>query len=183
MDKLKTYLVGSIQDEADGGVDWREKVGVQLTELGFEVQDPTKAECNNSLANNIEDQKKKLENLKRGGAWDKYDEVMGNIRQSDLVCVNNSKFLVVSYDPSKRIGGTVHEIVEAWGKGIPIYTVSYSAIMDFNDWILSLLRDNFNAGGMIFPNFKQCVEHIEKEYKDYIKEIKDANNSKSDKVS
>jgi len=172
MDKLKTYLVGSIQDAADGGVDWREVVGIPLTNLGFEVQDPTKAECNQSLADNIEDQKKKLENLKRGGAWEKYDEVMGSIRQSDLVCVNNSRFLVVSYDPKKRIGGTVHEIVEAWGKGISIYTVSYSPVMEFNDWILSLLRDNFKVGGKIFPNFKQLIEYVEKEYKDYIKEIK-----------
>ena len=124
MDKLKIYLVGSIQDADDGGVDWREKVGNQLIELGFEVQNPCKAECNSNLADNIEDQKKKLENLKRGGAWDKYDEVMGNIRQSDLVCVNNSKFIVVSYDPNRRIGGTVHEIVEALGKGICIYNLS-----------------------------------------------------------
>jgi len=172
MEKLKTYLIGSIQDSADGGVDWRERVGKELSDLGFEVQDPTKAECNSSLAKDIEGQKVKLENLKRGGAWEKYDEVMGNIRQSDLVCVNNSKFLVVSYDPSKRIGGTVHEIVEAWGKGIPIFTVSYSPIMEFNDWILSLLRDNFKVGGKIYPNFKQLIDHVTKEYKDYVKEYK-----------
>ena len=47
--------------------------------------------------------------------------------------------------------------------------------MEFNDWILSLLRDNFKVGGMIFPNFSQLVDYINKEYKSYIQEFKDLN--------
>ena len=94
MEKLKTYLVGSIQDASDGGVDWREKVGAELANLGFEAQDPTQAEVNHSLASNIEDQKKKLEGLKQAGKWPEYNKVIKAIRTADLICVNNSKFIV-----------------------------------------------------------------------------------------
>lgn len=173
MVKLKVYLVGSIQDDKAGGMLWRDRLEEQLKELGFDALNPCTAECNISLGTNVVEQKKMLENLKRGGAWEKYDEVMSNIRKSDIICVNQSAFLVLLYDHTKHYGGTVHEIVEAWQKHIPILTVSYSALTEFNDWILSLLRENMQAGGKIFPNFKQLLEHIEHEYKDYIKSIKE----------
>lgn len=166
--KYSTYLVGSIQDAADGGVGWREKLTKSLVEDGFIVLDPCKSECNHSLATTMEEQKKKLENLKRGGEWPVWDKVLADIRRSDLVCVNSSKFLIILYDPSRKYGGTVHEIVEAWQKGIPMYTVSYQPVTEFNDWILSLLRDNFKNGGKIFHNFKQLTDFLAEEYKDYI---------------
>lgn len=172
MEKLKVYLIGSIQDAKDGGVDWRDKLTKTLVDFGFEVLDPCKSECNHSIAPTIEEQKKKLENLKRGGAWERWDEVMGNIQQSDIVCVNQSKFVVVLYDPTKRLGGTIEEIVEAHHKNIPMFTVSYQPITEFNDWVLARLRQNFRDGGCIFPNFKQLTDHIEETYKEYIKQSK-----------
>ena len=169
MEKFKTYLIGSIQDAADGGVSWREKLTKKLVELGFDVQDPCKMECNHSLAPTVEEQKKKLENLKRGGEWEIWDQVMADIRQSDLVCVNSSKFVIILYDPAKKLGGTIHEVVEAWQKGIPMYIVSYSHYVEFNDWVLALFRDNFKSGGKIFPNFRQLTDFLEAEYQEYIK--------------
>lgn len=185
MDKLKTYLVGSIQDAKDGGTGWRDTLTTKLSDLGFEVQDPCKAECNQSLADNIDDQKKKLENLKRGGAWDRYKETMDNIRQSDLICVNNSKFLIVNWDNDKKHGGTIHEIVEAWQKNIPILTVCYQPRTEMNDWVLGLLLDNELIGGKWFPNFKQCAEYIEKTHEAYIKDyaaflVKEAKQAEAD---
>ena len=167
--QYKTYLVGSIQDAPDGGVNWREKLTKSLTEFGFEVFDPCKMECNHTLSDNMEEQKKKLENLKRGGEWGVWDRVLADIRRSDLVCVNASKFIIILYDPARKYGGTIHEIVEAWQKGIPMYTVSYQPMTEFNDWILALLRDNFRSGGKIFHNFKQLTDFLGEEYKDNIK--------------
>ena len=59
MNKLKVYLVGSIQAADDGGIGWRDKLTKSLEEMHFEILDPCKAECNHSLAPTIEDQKKK----------------------------------------------------------------------------------------------------------------------------
>lgn len=182
MNKLKCYLVGSIQAAKDSGVKWREDLTSKLEELQFVVQDPTTAECNNSLADNIEDQKTKLYNLKRGGAWELWDQVMGDIQQADITCVNNSKFIIVSYDPKIPIGGTIEEIVEAHHKNIPIYTVSYAPIVEFNDWVLARLRQNFNCGGKIFPNYKQLMDFIGEEYKNYAKEYKEFLKKEEEKV-
>lgn len=171
MEKLKTYLVGSIQDAKDGGTGWREKVGKKLEELGFTAQDPTKAECNHTLADSIEDQKIKLRNLKKRGAYKVFVEVMNKIIKADLVCVNNSRFIVLLYSTDKKHGGTHHEIIESNMKGIPIYYVYDGPKTDCNDWIFTLLENNkdyFNGGE--FTNFKQLVEFIEDEYKDYIKD-------------
>jgi len=169
MEKFKTYLIGSIQDSADGGVSWRDKLAKKLADLGFEVLDPCKLECNHSLAPTVEEQKKKLENLKRGGEWEIWDRVMADIRQSDLVCVNSSKFVIILYDPTKKLGGTIHEAVEAWQKNIPMYIVSYHHYVEFNDWVLALFRDNMKRGGKIFPNFRQLTDFLETEYKEYVR--------------
>lgn len=170
MEKLRTYLIGSMQFVEDGGVEWRDKLAKTLVELGFDVQNPCETECNKSLAESIVKQKEKLENLLRGGEYEKFNEIMNNIQQHDLTCVNNSKFVIVLYDPNIPIGGTVEEIIEAHHKGIPIYTVSYQPQMRFNHWILARLRQNFKVGGKIFENFKQLVDYIKEIYAEYIKE-------------
>lgn len=169
--RYKTYLVGAIQDAPDNGIPWREKIAKSLEEFGFVVANPCKMECNHSLATNIEDQKEKLGNLKRGGEWAKWDMVMSDIRRSDLVCVNDSKFIIFLYDPTRRYGGSIHELVEAWQKGIPVYTVSYHPQLEFNDWVLALLRDNFKHGGKIFPNYKQLMDFLATEYKEHIRKF------------
>ena len=174
MEKLRCYLIGSIQDMRDGGVAWRDKLAKDLEEMGFDVQDPTKMECNTTLAPSIEEQKKKLENLKRAGEWERWDATMEKIQQTDIVCVNNSKFVIVLYDPDKKLGGTIEEVVEAHHKGIPIYVVSYAPYIEFNDWILARFRQNFKSGGKIFPNFKQLTDFIEEAHKEYIKSYKES---------
>jgi hypothetical protein len=170
MDQLKTYLVGSIQASEDGGAGWRDKLTKSLEDMHFEVLDPCKAECNHSLAPTVEEQKKKLQSLKRGGEWERWDKVMWEIQKNDIVCVNSSEFLIILYDHTKHIGGTVEEIVEANRKHIPMYVVTYSSYIDFNDWILARIRQNFKDGGKIFHNFKQLIYHIENKYHNYIQQ-------------
>ncbi len=177
MEKLKTYLVGSIQDD-DKASEWREKLTGDLEALHLEVQDPCKLECNKTLAPNIEEQKVILRNLKRSGQWKRFHEIMLNIRASDLTCVNNSKFIIVLFDVNKKMGGTIHEIIEAMSKHIPIYVVIEGTRMDANDWTLDLLITSELASfgtytEKIFPNFKQLVDFISLEYKDYIKAYND----------
>lgn len=170
MKKLKTYLIGSIQDAKDPN-ECREEIEKKLVALGFEVLNPCKFETNVALASDINEQKKKLENLKKGGAWKQYDEIMNAIVLSDEIAVLSSEYVVVFWDTKKKHGGTIHEIIMALEHNIPIYTICYNPISEFNDWILCLLRKNFSVGGQIFPNNKQAIEHIEKIHKSYIEDI------------
>ena len=175
MNKPNVYLAGSIQAMNDGGTTWREKIGSELSELGFTILDPCKSEVNHTLAPTIDDQKKKLANLKRGGAWDVWDTQMLAIQKADLICVLQSDFVVVSYNPKIVIGGTADEIRFALMFNIPIYTVCYEPPMDANDWTWRNLRESMlRDQGKIFQNFKQCVDHIKETHKGYIKEYKEA---------
>ncbi len=169
MNKKQTYLIGSIQDSKDPN-ESRDKVEAKLLELGFSVMNPCKLEVNQSLAGSIEEQRIKLTNLKLGGAWDKFDEVMGAIAKEDLVCVIRSDFVIVFWDVEKKHGGTIEELLLARHENIPIYTVCYGALRDINDWILLRLRQNFKVGGALFPNNKQLLDHIQETYKDFISE-------------
>ena len=174
MDKPNVYLAGSIQAMNDGGTTWREKLGSELSELGFTILDPCKSEVNHTLAPTIDDQKKKLANLKRGGAWDVWDTQMLAIQKADLICVLQSDFIIVSYNPKIVIGGTADEVRFALMFNIPIYTVCYEPPMDANDWTWRNLRESMlRDEGKIFQNFKQCVDHIKETHKDYIKEYKE----------
>ncbi len=172
MEKLKTYLVGSIQDDEKAS-EWRNKLTGELEAMHLEVQDPCKLECNKTLAPSIEEQKGVLKNLKRSGQWKRFHEVMSTIRAADLTCVNNSKFIIVLFDVNKKMGGTIHEIIEAMSKHIPIYVVIEGTRMDANDWTLDLLITSELASHgtyteKIFPNFSQLLDFIALEYKDYI---------------
>ena len=171
MQKRNVYLAGSIQAMDDGGTTWREKLGAELSELGFTILDPCKSEVNHTLAPTIDEQKKKLANLKRGGAWDVWDPQMLAIQKADLICVLQSDFIIVSYNPKIVIGGTADEIRFALMFNIPIYTVCYAPPMDANDWTWRNLRESMlRDQGQIFQNFKQCVDHIKEMHKDPIKE-------------
>jgi len=169
---MKTYLIGSIQDANDPNAA-RVKVEEQLEEWGFDVLNPCKFECNISLAGDIAEQKVKIANLKRGGAWEQFDTIMDSIQMSDKIAVISSAFVIVFWDNEKRHGGTVAEIVWANQDNIPIYCVNYGTLVDMNDWILRDVRRNMQrCGGEIFPNNKQLLDHIEKKHKSFIREAK-----------
>lgn len=168
--KLKTYLIGSIQDSDDPQA-FRDTVEKRLIELGFDVLNPCKFECNHSLAGDMNEQKEKLRNLKRGGAWDKFDEVMESIVLADEIATISSRFVIIFWDNDKKHGGTIDELLMANAHNIPVYLVNYGSLVDMNDWVLTKVRRNVKrCSGQIFPNNKQLLDYIEKTYKNEIKE-------------
>jgi len=157
MNKIQTtYLIGSIQDLVDPNAS-RENVDKKLTEAGFNVLNPCKLECNISLAPTIEDQKKKLYNLKLSGHWKEFDAVMDEIINTDLRCVIQADFLVVFWDTSKRHGGTIEEILVGISQSKPIYVISSNPISEFNDWLLRRLR---KANAKFFKTDKQFLDFV-----------------------
>lgn len=169
--KLTTYLCGSIQDvKSDGGAAWRDRVTPKLEVLGITVLNPCKSECNKEFGETIKESREQIKKFKRSGNWEKFDEHMGRVIQDDLRQVNECNFLIVYWNQDYRHGGTIHEIVEAWQKHIPIYCVNYDAMTgdkEMNDWVLAIIRQN----GQMFENFGQLIDFIEGKYKADIKEI------------
>jgi len=160
MKKIKTYLIGSIQD-ADDPNKAREKVDNRLTEMGFEVLNPCKLEVNQTLSDTIEGQKNRLTQLKKQGKWEEFDAVMDSIIDMDLQCVTQSQFLVVFWDTQKKHGGTIEEILHGIAQSKPIYVICSDPMSTWNDWILRRLR---RAKAKFFSNNKQFLEFMEKEH-------------------
>lgn len=168
--KLVTYLCGSIQSAQDGGASWRDKVTPKLESLGIDVLNPCKSECNKEFGQTILESREQIRKFKRAGNFEAFDKHMGTVIQDDLRQVNECNFVVVYWNQDYRHGGTIHEIVEAWQKHIPIYCVNYDPLTgdkEMNDWILALIRQN----GQMFENFSQMIDFIEVKYKSDIKEI------------
>lgn len=169
--KLVTYLCGSIQDvKADGGAAWRDRATPKLEAFGITVLNPCKSECNKEFGETIKESRDQIRKFKRSGNWEEFDNHMAKVIQDDLRQVNESNFLIVYWNQDYRHGGTIHEIVEAWQKHIPIYCVNMDAITgekEMNDWVLALIRQN----GQMFENFGQLMDFIEVRYKSEIKEL------------
>lgn len=160
LSNIKTYLVGSIQDVLDPNKS-RNKVDAKLTEWGLTVLNPCKLETNMTLADTIEEQRDKLHFFKRTGKWEQFDEIMDQIIDADLSCVSQSTFVTVFWDNSKRHGGTIEEVLAAIAQSKPLYIICGDPISEWNDWILRRLR---RANAKFFPNNKQYLDYVEKEF-------------------
>lgn len=168
--KLVTYLCGSIQSAQDGGASWRDKITPKLEALGVTVLNPCKSECNKEFGATILESRDQIRRFKRSGNWEEFDRHMATVVQDDLRQVNESNFLIVYWNQDYRHGGTIHEIVEAWQKHIPVYCVNYDPLTgdkEMNDWVLALIRQN----GQMFENFGKLIDYIDSHYKNQIKEI------------
>jgi hypothetical protein len=167
---LNTYLCGAIQCVEDGGSQWRDKITPKLEALGIRVLNPCKSECNKEFGETIKESREQIKKFKRAGNWDEFDRHMGRVIQDDLRQVNECQFLIVYWNQDYRHGGTIHEIVEAWQKHIPVYCVNYDPLTgdkEMNDWVLALVRQN----GMMFSNFGQLISFIKITFKKEIKEL------------
>ena len=157
---LTCYLVGPIQDTSDGGVEWRKRITPKLEELGIEVINPTISES--EKYGSMDKAHEVFQGHIASGNWDLFDKVFDEIIRMDMEAVKKSDFLIVLFDPTTKMGGTICEIWEAVEHcKTPIYTVCYSPKKDFNVWMLRTLR----KGGPIFDNFAQVVTFIEEKHR------------------
>lgn len=155
----KVYLAGAMQDSADSGVGWRERLTPKLEYLGFVVYNPCKSEAN--LADGtLEDAKEVLGGWLASGQKDKFIEHMRKVREDDLRMVRESELLIVYLDHEQRPGGTIAEMHEAFTRKIPLYVMSRDPLKVFNHWILATIWD----GGELFDSWASLLEAVEKKY-------------------
>jgi hypothetical protein len=178
MKHFNTYLAGPMEDVADGGVQWRDRITPQLIELfgdRITVQDPTKSEGekiglgDESLT--VVEAKDKMHGWKSSGHWDKFDVASKTIIEADINAVDRSKFIIsfLKFKDKKgnkvQMGGTIGEMQHAYDHNIKIYTICYDNATDMNTWVLGLAR---NKGNKIFKSFNKALEAIKEDYKDLL---------------
>ena len=155
----KVYLCGAIQDMRDGGVRWRDRLTPKLEELGWTVLDPCKSEAN--LADGtVTDAKEIMSGWISAGHWEKFMSHMRRVRETDMDMVRDSDLLIVHLDFSRKIGGTICEMWDAFMRHIPIYVMTYDPAKDWNHWILSMVKD----GGAIFDSWSSLLEAVDEKW-------------------
>ena len=189
---IKTYLIGSMEKphKKDDGVGWREKLRPELEKRidsdknPIHVFDPTideeekvgmptkefHAQMDKWISSgNLQKVSDGMDCIWRGKTYvtenDKGEKEQHHI-MGDIEYVRKSNFLILNIDEGDRPCGTFAEAFLGFERHIPIYLIQNMALNKYNK---SLLGWVIGSGGAIFPNQKQLLEFLDKEYKLKIK--------------
>lgn len=190
---LKTYLIGAMEktQEKDYGRGWRDRLRPEL-ESRYDsngnpiyVFDPTimerertgydskefHAKLEDWIATGRKDEIRKGMDLIWRGKTTLLKSLTGQATiqhmLGDLDYVRHSNFLVCLINEEDRPCGTYGEALMAYERNIPIYLIQTMALSKYNKSFLGWV---LGSGGGLFPNQKQLLEFIDKEYKLKIKE-------------
>jgi nucleoside 2-deoxyribosyltransferase len=138
----QVYLAGPIHAVVDDGMGWREEVTPILIEkFGLVVDDPCKKTVNG--VGEVKEDKKKLIDLIKNRQFKEAKQLFWPIVRKDLRAVDRSDFLIVVYDPTVHMFGTIHEMIEASHQKKPILMwFDEKKIESFNPWALALVKEN-----------------------------------------
>jgi nucleoside 2-deoxyribosyltransferase len=150
------YLCGPIHAVADDGVGWRDAITPRLKNFGIIVDDPCKKTVNGM--GEVKDDKKMLIELMKTGDFGQVKKKFYPIVRKDLRAVDKADFLIVVYDPTIHIFGTIHEMIIASQQRKPILLFFDKAKIDkFNPWCLTLVKEN-----MIFTEWDDMFAYLNK---------------------
>jgi hypothetical protein len=177
-DKLKTYLVGSMEvtGAKDCGRGWRDYIQPKLEARGIYVFNPSFEE-ELKVGMRAEEFHEKLRGLKASGHWDLYVSEMdkiwkgvsyisekGNLMHimGDKDYVMASHFITAHITAGDKPFGTAGEMYQAWLFNTPIYLVTDVPKTELNG---SCIYFVLSSGGEVFKHWSQFLEHIDKKYK------------------
>ena len=141
----------------DDGIGWRDWITPILQEK-YEVivEDPSKKTVSGVCE--ISDDKKRFKQLIKEERWEQIKEEFYPIVRKDLRCVDKSDFLIVVYNPTVHMFGTIHEIMEAAHQKKPILIKYEKSQLDyFNPWITCLVKPQW-----LFPTWEAMWFYLDK---------------------
>jgi len=148
------YLAGPIHAVADDGIGWRDSITPQLQTFGLNVDDPCKKTVNG--VGEVKDDKKFIIELIKSGNFSEAKKLFYPIVRKDLRSVDKADFLIVVYDPTIHLFGTLHEMVIAHTQRKPILLwFDKNNIDKFNPWCLTLVKEN-----MIFTEWDDVLKYL-----------------------
>jgi hypothetical protein len=154
-DKI-VYLCGSIHAVSDDGLGWRTTITPNLTDIfGVIVDDPCKKTVNGQ--GEVADDKKILKELIKDGKFLEVKEKFYPIVRKDLRSVDKCDFLIVVYDPTVHLVGTIAEIILAHQQRKPMLMFFDKAKQEsVNPWIFTYFKDT-----CIFTEWNKMFEYLE----------------------
>jgi hypothetical protein len=152
-DKI-VYLCGPIHAAIDDGMGWRNDITPKLQQLGLIVDDPCKKTANG--VGEVKDDKKMFIELVKSKNYSEAKKQFYPIIRKDLRSVDKADFLIVVYDPTLHLVGTLHEIFTAHIQRKPILLwYDGKNAEKFNPWTLNFVKEN-----MIFTNWEDMFKYL-----------------------
>lgn len=136
------YLVGPIDKCGNYGRAWRDDLTPFLKSYGMYVLDPKKkpVKCDLDAAGEDDESIKRRAKLVEDGSYDELSKKMKIIRNIDLRLVDKSDFLIVNYDTSVPMCGTMEEIFWANREKKPIILMCPQGKKTISPWLFAALK-------------------------------------------
>ena len=159
---LRTYLIGPIEFiDNRGATEWRKKASDIFKSMGVIVYDPTNKP--NGISSEIEEERRKITELKNQGNWKEFRKQMKEIVHGDLRAVDRADFLIAYMPNDVPMWGTVHEAVIARNQKKPVFVFTGNKKEKSNSWATYIIGENY-----IFETLDEIVEIIKnKSLKDF----------------
>lgn len=143
----RCYLVGAIENAADGGTGWRDFVKERLDPMGIKVFDPCDKPFVKDLSETTEMQQL-VKQLRRDGDYDRLAKVMKEIRIYDLKLVDISDFIFCYLDATVLSCGSWEELFVANRSKKPCFFVYRQGISQVPSWMFGTLPHKYFYGSL-----------------------------------
>jgi nucleoside 2-deoxyribosyltransferase len=148
------YLAGPIHALQDDGIGWRNNLTPKLEELGLIVDDPCKKTING--LGEVKEDKIKFNRLLEERKIQELKELFYPIVRKDLRSVDKSDFIIVVYDPTIHMCGTIAEIILSHEQRKPILMyIDPEKFTKTNPWILTYVKTS-----CVFDNWDNMLKYL-----------------------
>jgi len=156
MNKLKgarCYLCGAMDRVKDGGVEWRQRLKVDLEDTGIQWLDPTDKPCR--LGREDSENRDKRRQDKENGRYSLVAKEMREVRRVDMHMVNICDFVVVNLDVDIHCCGTYEELYWAVKQNKLVLIHVEQGKKRTPDWLFGVLHHS-----LIFSEWSQLVNYL-----------------------
>jgi len=147
------YLAGPISAVTDNeATTWRNHISNELEKFGCNILDP----CKKTIYGELGDDKKMFQNLIKERKFQEVKEKFYPIVRKDLRMVDKSDFLIVVYDPTIHMCGTLAEVVLGHTQRKPMLLYIAPEHMEkINPWILTYFKVSW-----IYDDWNNMIEYL-----------------------
>lgn len=141
----------------DGGTQWRDMLTPQLKEMGIRVLNP----CNKpiSIADESIESREYRQHLLNSGQYDKLAKEIKLLRIIDLRMVDVADFLIVNFDTSIPMCGTMEEVFLANRQKKPVLFMCPQGKSKIYHWMFGTFPHKHMFGS--WPDLMKYVNHID----------------------
>jgi len=153
---LGCYLSGSVDFSSDHGKGWRDEITPFLEKMGVKVFDPLNHHKTFHIDEDIDTVKRPyMRKLLEENNYDELQKEMKELVHMDLRAIDLASFMLVNYDTSVHLCGTVEEIGICSKQVKPVILVAKNGKNKLPSWIYGRLSHE-----LFFNNFDEAKDYL-----------------------